>query len=227
MHRHVVIVAGGNGSRMRSEVPKQFMLLDGKPVLMHTMERFHEADPGLRILLVIPSAHMHTWSDLCEEHNFNIRHTLVAGGDTRFHSVRRGLQALEGDLVAIHDGVRPLLSVDLIRRVFITAEEKGSAIPAVPVTDSVRQKLGGRTQPIDRSTVLLVQTPQCFDAKMLKQAYNQPYRESFTDCASVVEAAGFPVEIVDGDPDNIKITTQRDLMLAGWILSNRKGTSKG
>ena len=214
----VIIVAGGKGLRMGGDLPKQFLPLQGKPVLMHTLEAFYRWDSTAGLLLVIPEEHDSYWKMLCKELNFTIPHRVVYGGETRFHSVHNGLRAIEGDeedsLIAVHDGVRPFVSGDVISSCFAIAETFGAAIPVVPMIESVREINGGESRPFDRNRLCIVQTPQIFRAGILRKAYEQPYDECFTDDASLVEASGHKIRLVDGNCENIKITTPMDLQYA-------------
>ena len=211
---YVVIVAGGKGLRMGGEKPKQFQDLKGRPVLMHTLERFREALPEGKLILVLPESWMTMWRDLCRQHAFSVDHELVKGGDTRFHSVKNGLDAIRGEegVVAVHDGVRPFVAVDVIRECVKQALTGACVVPVIAPVESVRLKQGDtdRTQSIDRNLCLLVQTPQVFPLNRLRQAYSQPYQSLFTDDASVVEADGGQVEVVEGNRENIKLTTPFD-----------------
>ena len=215
---YVVIVAGGKGLRMGGEKPKQFQDLKGRPVLMHTLERFREALPDGKLILVLPESWMTMWCDLCHRHAFDIDHELVKGGETRFHSVKNGLDAIRGEegVVAVHDGVRPFVSVDVIRECVKRALTGACVVPVIAPVESVRLKQGDtdRTQSIDRNLCLLVQTPQVFPLNRLRQAYSQPYQSLFTDDASVVEADGGQIEVVEGNRENIKLTTPFDWAVA-------------
>lgn len=218
MNHAVIIVAGGQGLRMGTAVPKQFLPLAGKPVLMHTIERFLAADPQLCIILALPTAEQPRWQALCCEHHFAPEQLhVVSGGETRFHSVRNALEAVpqEAELIAVHDGVRPLVPETLIKECFSQAAVKGAVIPVTPVVETLRHVSEGV---VPRSDYRLVQTPQTFRADILRHAYQQPYREAFTDDASVVEAAGYEVSLIDGSRRNIKLTTPDDLALAESLL---------
>lgn len=221
MKNYAVIVAGGSGSRFGSAVPKQFVPLCGKPVLMHTIAKFASVS-DTSIILVIPQAHFGWWQELCEEHNFVIPHKVVAGGSSRFQSVKNALATIVNaeadDIVSVHDGVRPLVSVELIARAFEQARKQGSAIPVVPVTDSVRKVSGSQSEALERSALRAVQTPQVFDARLLLSAYDTEFSEFFTDDASVVETAGHSVSLIDGETTNIKITHPIDLIVAEHIV---------
>jgi 2-C-methyl-D-erythritol 4-phosphate cytidylyltransferase len=212
----VIIVAGGQGTRMGSLVPKQFLLLRNKPVLMHTIEAFYNYNNQITIVLTLPANQLDYWKDLCNSYHFDIPHTTVKGGETRFHSVKQGLEAVAADteLIAVHDGVRPFPSAEAIARCFDTAATFGAVIPVIPVVETVRQITSSNSVTIDRENLRLVQTPQVFDGKILKEAYNQEYISSFTDDASVVEAAGHSIVLVEGNRENIKITNPTDLIVA-------------
>lgn len=215
-----IIVAGGSGTRFGAQVPKQFLALQGKPVLMRTIEAFK----GFDVIVTLPAGQMDVWRDLCSEHGFTVAHRVVAGGETRWHSVKNALDSIgsvsDVDVIAVHDGVRPLASADLINRCMATAREQGSAIPVVMLNDSVRQVDGDGSHALDRSTLRAVQTPQAFDARLLMAAYGQPFDPTFTDDASVVERSGHAVTLVEGDPVNLKITRPMDLALAEYLLSH-------
>lgn len=220
--RYAIIVAGGRGLRMGGELPKQFLPLSGKPVLMRTLELF-EGEVN-RIILVLPEDHIPFWQELCQKYHFTLPHTVALGGETRFHSVRSGLSHLpQAGLVAVHDGVRPLASRALIRRSFEEAERSGAALPACPVTDSLRlRQEEGKSEAVDRSRYVAVQTPQIFDLRRLQWAYEQAYSPLFTDDASVYEAASLgSITLIDGEETNIKLTTPRDLLLADLLLREK------
>ncbi|WP_311441599.1 2-C-methyl-D-erythritol 4-phosphate cytidylyltransferase [Hoylesella enoeca] len=219
---YIVIVAGGKGMRMGADIPKQFIPIGGKPVLMHTLERFFACDGELKIILVLPHEQQAYWRQLCRDCAFNIPHTIVDGGETRFESSRKGLQAIPLDatgLVGIHDGVRPFVSEAVIKRCFEAADESKAAIPVLPVTDTLRHvDRNGVGRNVLRSDYRIVQTPQVFDIRLLRKAFEQPYQDSFTDEASVVESLGYTVEMVEGNRENIKLTTPFDLTLAEAML---------
>ncbi len=220
MNYYAVIVAGGSGKRMGSEIPKQFLPLRGRPVLMHTIERFAKYRPDMNIILVLPAHQIDRWQALCKEHNFSIEHKIVHGGSTRFDSVKNGLNQIQDDgVVAIHDGVRPLVSRQTINRTFIEAAAYGSAIPVTDSTQSVRIiDDGGISHAVNRSSVVLVQTPQVFKTSLILSAYEQPYNDMFTDDASVVEAAGAHVHLTHGNIENVKITTKDDMLYAEAVM---------
>ena len=217
---YIIIVAGGKGLRMGSDIPKQFLPIGGKPVLMRTLERFREYSPTLQIILVLPKAQQDYWRQLCNEYHFNESYELADGGETRFHSVQHGLALIPDDaegVVGVHDGVRPFVSVDVIRRCYETACTVKAVIPVVPVVETLRHIEKGNQY---RADYRLVQTPQTFDIQLLKAANRQPYQETFTDDASVVEAYGQEVSMVEGNRENIKITTPFDMTIAEALLSS-------
>ena len=218
---YVIIVAGGKGLRMGSDIPKQFLPIGGRPVLMRTIERFREYSPTLQIILVLPKAQQDYWQELCQEYHFNVEYQLADGGETRFHSVQHGLALIPDDaegVVGVHDGVRPLPSIDVIRNCYETAREKKAVIPVIPVVETVRHLQGEVSITVPRNDYRLVQTPQCFDIQLLKAANRQPYNDGFTDDASVVEAFGFAITLVEGNRENIKITTPYDLKIAEVLV---------
>ena len=217
--RGVVIVAGGSGSRMQSVLPKQFLMLGGLPVVARTINTFSEALPGADIVVVLPEQHIALWENL--RARFDVaRHRVVAGGKERFHSVLNGISALsdEVEYIAVHDGVRAMATKKLIIRAMLAAEEHGAVIPVVDVVDSYRRVDGVESYIVPRSELRIVQTPQVFRAQVLRDAYNQPFSPAFTDDASVVEAAGGRIVLVDGERTNIKLTTPEDMAYAEWIL---------
>ena len=219
MKYFAIIVGGGSGSRMLSEVPKQFMLLRGRPVLMHTIEAFNKSDYNPEIIVVLNVDFHQYWENLCLLHNFSIPHKLVKGGTQRFDSVKNGIKAIKTKaIVAIHDAVRPLLSKQLIDRTFEEAERSGNAVAAIKSRDSVRQNTGTHTIPLDREEIYLIQTPQTFSSEILKKAYTQEYRNEFTDDASVAEKIGIKINLIDGETRNFKITFPEDIRLAEIYL---------
>jgi 2-C-methyl-D-erythritol 4-phosphate cytidylyltransferase len=219
MDLYAVIVAGGSGKRMGVETPKQFLELAGKPVLMHTIERFMQFSESIEIITVLPENQLRFWTELQKKYSFTIPHTLVSGGAHRFDSVRKGLSFVNAPgLVAIHDGVRPLVRVETIRRCFDAAGKYGNAIPVISPADSLRTVSARANKPINRLNVKIVQTPQVFDAALIKNAYRQKYDTSFTDDATVLEKAGTKIHMVDGNRENIKITNPEDLFIAQTLL---------
>ena len=216
---YVIIVAGGKGLRMGGEIPKQFLPIGGKPVLMRTLERFREYSKDLQIILVLPESQQDYWHQLCEEYHFDVTYTLANGGETRFHSVQNGLAKVPDEaqgVVGVHDGVRPFVAIDVIRACYETARTKKAVIPVTSVVETLRHLPSQKN--VLRSDYGLVQTPQTFDIQLLKAANRQPYQESFTDDASVVEAFGHEVSIVEGNRENIKITTPFDLKIAETLI---------
>ena len=204
MSKSVIVVAGGKGLRMGSELPKQFIPIGGKPVLMHTIEAFYKYDNLMQIILVLPVSHQKYWDTLCDEYKFEIPHTIADGGETRFHSVKNGLKYVKNDFVAVQDGVRPFGSVDLIRSCFAAAAVHAAVIPVIDSTDSLREMIDDeRSHIIDRSKIRLVQTPQVFLSELLQRAYKSEFNNMFTDDASVVESLGVTVHLVKGEVTNI------------------------
>ena len=215
----VLIVAGGKGLRMGSDLPKQFLPIGGKPVLMHTIESFLHFDRTMKIILVLPQEQQTYWQELCAKHSFVIEHTVVDGGETRFHSVKNGLACVNSGLVGVHDGVRPFVSPEVIKRCYELAAIKKAVIPVIDVVETVRHITETGSETVSRNDYKLVQTPQVFDAELLKQAYAQEYTPFFTDDASVVEAMGIPVCLVEGNRENIKITTPFDLKISSALVN--------
>ena len=222
---YIIIVAGGKGLRMGTDIPKQFLPIGGKPVLMRTLERFREYSADLQIILVLPQAQQDYWQQLCKEYDFKVEYQLTDGGETRFHSVQHGLALIPDDaegVVGVHDGVRPFPSVEVIRNCYETAREKKAVIPVIPIVETVRHLIGEsnvqRSITVPRGDYRLVQTPQTFDIQLLKAANRQPYNDGFTDDASVVEAFGIDVTLVEGNRENIKITTPYDLKIAEVLI---------
>jgi len=221
MKNFVIIVAGGLGKRMKSDLPKQFLKIGNKPVLMHTISVFKRFDNQIVIILALQEKYFEYWKNLCKEYNFNINHLLVEGGKERFYSVKNALQIVNSaGLVAIHDGVRPLVSENTIKNCFKTARQKGNAIPVIPVNETIRQKINNESKIVDRSKFIIVQTPQVFNSEIILRAYNQSYNPEFTDDASVIEAYGEKINLVEGNQENIKITTQADIKIAEFILQS-------
>lgn len=230
MNRYVIIVAGGKGLRMGGELPKQFIPIEGRPVLMRTLDAFYQFDAHIHIILVLPRDHQAYWGDLCRQYAFDVPHRIADGGATRFHSVQSGLQLVDADeaLVAVHDGVRPFVSHEVIDRCFQAADTYGAVVPVIPVVETVRQLVGEdcarelahlTSITVPRDAYRLVQTPQTFRASLLRRAYQQPYCDAFTDDASVVEALGEEVCLVEGNRENIKLTTPFDLTVAKSLIA--------
>ncbi len=221
--RFAVIVAGGIGKRMKSELPKQFMKLADQPVMLHTLRVFHEFDRKLKIIIVLHDGYYNIWNSICKEYSCSIPHKIIKGGKTRFDSVKNGLGAINNDngFVAIHDAVRPLVNINTISRCFNSAIKYGNAIPAVTPGDSVRINLPNANKSVDREKVLLIQTPQVFSVARIKKAYMQEYKSDFTDDAIVFETCGEKINSVKGDVLNIKLTTPIDLEFAETVLKQR------
>ena len=226
---YIIIVAGGKGLRMGSDIPKQFLPIGGKPVLMRTLERFREYSAELQIILVLPEAQQAYWRELCKQYNFPLPlegaegglYQLANGGQTRFHSVQNGLAKVPDDaqgVVGVHDGVRPFPSIEVIKNCYETARTKKAVIPVIPVVETVRHLEGEKSVTVPRGDYRLVQTPQTFDIQLLKAANRQPYNDGFTDDASVVEPYGYEITLVEGNRENIKITTPYDLKIAEVLI---------
>ncbi|MBQ8458286.1 MAG: 2-C-methyl-D-erythritol 4-phosphate cytidylyltransferase [Prevotella sp.] len=215
---YIIIVAGGKGLRMGGEIPKQFLPIGGKPILMRTLERFRAYSETLEIILVLPKDQQDYWLQLCKDYHFQVNYRMTDGGETRFHSVQHGLALIPDDaegVVGVHDGVRPFPSLEVISNCYETARTKKAVIPVIPVVETLRHITEG-TKP--RGDYRLVQTPQTFDIQLLKAANRQPYNDGFTDDASVVETFGFDITLVDGNRENIKITTPYDLKIAEVLI---------
>jgi len=225
---YIIVVAGGKGLRMGSDIPKQFLPIGGKPVLMRTLERFREYSDDLQIILVLPEAQQEYWQELCKKYDFKVEYLLANGGQTRFHSVQNGLALVPDDaegVVGVHDGVRPFPSIEVIRNCYETARTAKAVIPVIPVVETLRHiSLTSHPLPLTSKTVprdeyRLVQTPQTFDIQLLKAANRQPYNDGFTDDASVVESYGHKITLVEGNRENIKITTPYDITVAEAIIN--------
>ena len=226
---YIIIVAGGKGLRMGSDIPKQFLPIGGKPVLMRTLERFREYSEDLQIILVLPEAQQDYWQDICQKYNFQVEYLLANGGQTRFHSVQNGLALVPDDaegVVGVHDGVRPFPSIEVIRNCFETARTAKAVIPVIPVVETVRHLEGENSMTVPRNEYRLVQTPQTFDIQLLKAANRQPYNDGFTDDASVVESYGHAITLVEGNRENIKITTPYDLRIGEVLATDKHGLTR-
>ena len=218
---YIIIVAGGKGLRMGSDIPKQFLPIGGKPILMRTLERFRDYSEKLQIILVLPIAQQDYWRQLCEQYHFEVKYQLANGGQTRFHSVQNGLALIPDDVegvVGVHDGVRPFPSVEVIRNCYEAARTAKAVIPVIPVVETVRHIEGEGSVTVPRGDYRLVQTPQTFDIQLLKAANRQPYNDGFTDDASVVESFGHQITLVEGNRENIKITTPYDMKIAEILI---------
>lgn len=219
MNKHIIIVAGGKGLRMGGDIPKQFLPIGGKPVLMRTIEAFYSFDPSIHIILVLPVSQQAYWKELCETYRFSVHHEVADGGETRFHSVKNGLALVDGEgLVGVHDGVRPFVSREVMAGCYAEAETKKAVIPVIDVVETVRYLTERGSETVSRSDYKLVQTPQVFDVQLLKEAYNREFTDAFTDDASVVEAMGKEIHLVPGNRENIKLTTPFDLKVAEALL---------
>lgn len=215
MKRYIIIVAGGSGQRMESSIPKQFLLIHKEIILMKCIKAFYSFDPTQKIILALPEEHISYWKELCKENKFEINHTIVYGGKTRYHSVKNALKEVSCEgIVAVHDGVRPLVNQLTIEQVFEIASINGNAVPYIDVIDSIRFLDTDTNHPVDRNKYKLIQTPQAFDCKLIKKAYEQSWDESFTDDASIVEKLGVKINLIPGNRENIKITSQIDLKIA-------------
>ena len=229
MKKYAIIVAGGKGLRMGGELPKQFIPVEGRPVLMRTLDTFYACDAEIEIILVLPRDHQPYWQELCCEYQFAVPHRIADGGATRFHSVQNGLALADVDeaLVAVHDGVRPFVAHEVIEACYREAEAHGAVVPVIPVVETVRHLLPEGSETVPRDAYRLVQTPQTFRASLLRRAYEQPFCEAFTDDASVVEALGHAVHLVDGNRENIKLTTPYDLVVAKALVEDAINKSSG
>ncbi len=221
MKRQLIIVAGGSGKRMGLEIPKQFVNIKGKPLLMWTAELFMKCRIAAPFILVLPQCYFELWSELCQKHNFLLSYKLVEGGNTRFQSVFNGLNEIEDNsVVAIHDGVRPFVSASVVENAFIVAQHKGNAVPAIEIKESVRKIENGENTVYHRNLLRIVQTPQVFNSAIIKKAYHQKFTDEFTDDASVVEHLGYKINLIEGNFENIKITTPSDLDIASAMMKN-------
>jgi 2-C-methyl-D-erythritol 4-phosphate cytidylyltransferase len=221
--KSVIIVAGGSGMRMNSSIPKQFMLLGDLPLLIQTINKFHDYDSTMNVIVVISERESERWKQLIVKHNFLNAHTIAFGGNNRFQSVRNGLaKILSTDLIAIHDGARPLCSTTLIKKCFDEAEKFSNAIPSIALTDSIRMIKKDKTKIVDRQKMRIIQTPQCFNFEKLKKAYEQASNENFTDDAGVFESAGNKIHLIEGEKTNIKITEAIDLIIANALFLFKK-----
>ena len=218
MKKTAIILAGGSGKRFGSEIPKQFLLLNNKPILIHTILKFYNYDSNIEFIIVLPENQIEYWQNLCKKYNFKIKHKLVKGGKARFYSVKNGLDATpKTDLIAIHDSVRPLVRNLVIKTGFELAEKKGNAIPVIDVKNSYRMLENNASKHIDRDKLKIVQTPQIFKSEIIRKAYLQEFKPIFTDDASVVENLAYQINLFPGNEENIKITTKNDLKIAEII----------
>ena len=223
LYRYLIVVAGGRGIRMGASVPKQFLLLLGKPIIFHTINRFLDYDPGIELIIVLPRDSTPVWEELCIKHGFDHDHNIVIGGEERYNSVKNGLSLVRQEsLVAVHDAVRPLVSVETIERCFLMADKKGNAVPFIKPSESIREIISpARNRTLSRDMIALIQTPQVFRSDILLASYGKAFQPGFTDDASVVEAAGYKINLVEGNEENIKITTAEDLIVAESLLRNQ------
>ncbi|MFC2137061.1 2-C-methyl-D-erythritol 4-phosphate cytidylyltransferase [Bacteroidota bacterium] len=223
MKKTAIIVAGGTGSRMNSEMPKQLIELNGLPILMHTINVFYNYDKQIEIIIVLPEDQINEWENLCEKHKFKIPHTIIKGGQTRFHSTQNAVKILTKNcLIAVHDGVRPLVSEDTLERCFSMAEKKGNAIPVIPIDESIRKIENEKNFPVIRDNYVKIQTPEVFISDILIEAFRQSYDESYTACNNVVEEIGIKINLVEGNRENIKITNQLDLIIAESLIKSKR-----
>ncbi|MES2829276.1 MAG: 2-C-methyl-D-erythritol 4-phosphate cytidylyltransferase [Bacteroidota bacterium] len=224
MNYYAIIVAGGSGNRMNNPVPKQFLLLDGIPILMHTIQAFNKSVLNPEILVVLNKNLHADWINLCNKYNFSIHHSLVNGGEHRFHSVQNALAAIEHDgLVAVHDAVRPLVSTALIYKSYLLATKMGNCVAAVSLTDSIRKISADQsTTSMDRTLFKLVQTPQTFQVEILRSVYQTEFDSRFTDDASVAEVKGIKINLIEGERENIKITYPEDIEIASILLKKKR-----
>jgi 2-C-methyl-D-erythritol 4-phosphate cytidylyltransferase len=219
MKKFVIILAGGFGTRMHAYIPKQFLNINGNPILFYTIKCFDNYLKGIPIIIVLPEPFIEYWKSITKKYDFQIPHQVTLGGNARFHSVKSGLELIdEPGLVAIHDGVRPLVSKETLNRVFNKAEQDGNAVPAIAVTETLRLIKQDQSESINRENYRMIQTPQCFHSELLKRAYEQDYKDTFTDDASVVETLGIKINLVEGNRENIKITHPGDLKFAEALL---------
>ena len=214
----VIITAGGIGKRMGGDLPKQFLKLNDKPILLHTLERFYHFDKKIQIILTLPNEWKTFWNELILEHECNIPHVTVDGGKERYHSIKNALAYSEGQFIAVHDGVRPLVSNETIKRCFDAVQQFGQVIPVIPLKESLRQLSNEQTKAVPRSAYVHVQTPQCFNKESITKAYNLPFHNNITDDASLLEEAGFQIHCVPGNEENIKITPQIDMQFAQVLM---------
>lgn len=221
MKEFIIITAGGIGKRMDYGIPKQFILLNKLPVLMHTINAFFNYSNKVKIVLVLPETAFKTWNELCKKYNFQIPHQLVKGGETRFQSVKNGLATINEEcLVAVHDGVRPFVKNEVIGNCFETAGRLGNAVPVIAINESIREIRNSQNLSADRKNFKIVQTPQIFHSSQIKTAYKQIFHKDFTDDAGVVESTGIKINLVEGNPENIKITRPVDIIIAEAFLND-------
>lgn len=219
MKKYAIIVAGGSGKRMGTEIPKQFLQIHKKAVLFYSLRKFSSVNKDIQIIVVLPENHISTWNEIIKKQDISIPHEIVAGGKERFDSVKNGLEQIQEEgIVAIHDGVRPMVSEEVIKKAYQHAEIYGNVIPAIKVSESIREIKIDKNQPVNRDNLRLIQTPQIFRVSLIKKAYQQNYSNEFTDDATVLEAMGENINLIEGNPENIKITTPNDLRIAKALL---------
>lgn len=216
----IIITAGGIGKRMNSTIPKQFLELNGTPILMHSIQRFHDYNSDIQILITLPSDWIPFWKELCQKHDFNIEHQLVDGGIERYDSIKNALSLSNGEVIGVHDGVRPLVSTETISRCFSGVKDKKACIPFLPMKESIRKIEKNQSSALIRSEYVTVQTPQCFERELLINAYKQPFHEGITDDASLVEEFGEEIQLIEGNEENIKITSKTDLLIAESLVQS-------
>ena len=222
LEKSVIITAGGLGKRMKSTLPKQFIVLGDRPLLMHTIQLFYEFDPKIEIILALPKDWVNYWKELQVEYNFTIPHAIVIGGEERFHTVQNALKKCKGKFIAVHDGVRPFVSQELLERCFDSLKQHSAVIPVLSIKESVRFLDDNKTEALDRNHYKLVHTPQCFHAEILKKAYLQSFHDLVTDDARLLEQIGEKLFFVESEEENIKVTTENDLRIAKVILASKK-----
>lgn len=213
-----IVTAGGIGKRMGNEIPKQFIEINGRPILMHTLEKLHSFNAKAQFILTLPGDWFDYWNDLRKRHDFNIHVEVVEGGKERFHSIKNALRFASGDIIAIHDGVRPLVSTETLERLLNRVSKFNAVIPVIGIKESVRVLRESQSEIMNRDSIKIVQTPQVFTKELIHQAYQIDFSDDFTDDASVVERFGFTIDLVQGNEENIKITTPLDLKLAEYFL---------
>ena len=221
MKNSVIIVAGGSGQRMGTEIPKQFLLLNGKPIILHCIQHFLDFDPDIKIIIVLPESHITLWKTICSDFSFHVEHSIAMGGETRYQSVKNGLELVNNcDFIAIHDSVRPNINSKFVENCFSQAVKNGNAIPAISLNESLRELTGTENKPLNRENVRIIQTPQVFSFTLLKEAYLLPYENKFTDDATVFESYRQKIHLIPGLQENIKITLPSDLLYLEWRLKN-------
>jgi 2-C-methyl-D-erythritol 4-phosphate cytidylyltransferase len=222
MKKSVIITAGGIGKRMGSELPKQFLVLGGKPVLVHTLELFFKYDPNIEIILTLPNDWRGYWETVIDKYYCRVSHIVVNGGEERYHSIQNALKQCSGSFIAVHDGVRPFVSFETLDRCFSALNQYEAVVPVLKLKESIRQTNENSTNAVDRSNYRLVHTPQCFHADVLHKAYEQAYHDKVTDDACLVEEIGYTIHLVESNEENIKLTTPFDFLIAETIIQRSK-----